>query len=254
MSGSDDYPNVRSTREELDDASIEALLHGDQTPGELDALATAMSAIRASGQVPIQPSQELRERMARGDFSDIPPYRPSMIGRAMQRFARSTTRAKAACLVAVGITGLSGVTAAGALPDAAQERVETAVEAVTPIEFPDRTSFGQEVAEDAQDEGVDGEKISEKAKDQGAGRGATHAPTEPSRPAETPPGTLPEVVPTDPPHDAPRSTPTNNPPADPPRDDAADDRPAPSAPPSAPVPDDPQQNDNPRDNNPQTSQ
>jgi hypothetical protein len=215
MSGVDDYPYVRHTRSELDDALIEALLRGEQVPRELHPLASVLQAIQASGLAPVQPSAELTERMARGDFSDVPVSQRSLIGRAAQRLARLSLRAKIASVLAIGVTGVSGVTAAGALPDAAQQRVENVVEAVTPLEFADTSNFGQDVADDAQDGGANGAEISEEAKNNGRGN-----PSEAPAPKPTPPVTLPSVVPTNPPHDTPRSGPAATPPLDPPGRDA----------------------------------
>lgn len=235
MSSSGDYFDVTSTRHDLDEAAVEALLRGEQAPRELEPLAVALRVVHASGSVPVRPSPALAERMARGDFSDVPLHDQSMIGRAMQRLARLSIRAKIASVIAVGITGASGVAAAGALPDAAQAKVENVVEAVTPIEFSENADFGQDVADDARDGGVDGQEIADEARE----RGAANRPTTPAHPpANTPPVTLPDVVPTDPPNDAPRQTPPVPPQVDPPKADATENHPTSRPDVPLPAPDD----------------
>jgi hypothetical protein len=154
----------------LDDASVEAVLRGGTVAPDLVPLVDIVSAIRAAATQPVRPSGELAERMASGVFGTDQPRSRSKAGTMSSKLAAMSLRAKVAAGCAVALTGLTGVTAAGALPDAAQERVETMIESVTPIDFVDRAEFGQEVADDAQDGGVDGQEISERAKEQGLGQ------------------------------------------------------------------------------------
>jgi hypothetical protein len=151
----------------LDDASVEAVLRGDIVAPELEPLAGFVSAIRTAAALPVRPSRELADRMASGVFVTERPDRRMKVGMTLSKLAAMSVRTKVAAGCAVALTGLTGVTAAGALPDAAQQRVETMIESVTPIDFPDRAEFGQEVAEDATDGGVDGQQISEQAREQG---------------------------------------------------------------------------------------
>jgi hypothetical protein len=150
----------------LDDASVEAVLRGDIVAPELEPLAGFVSAIRTAAAQPVRPSRELADRMASGVFVTEQPDRRMKVGMTLSKLAAMSVRTKVAAGCAVALTGLTGVTAAGALPDAAQQRVETMIESVTPIDFPDRAEFGQEVAEDARDGGVDGQQISEQAREQ----------------------------------------------------------------------------------------
>jgi hypothetical protein len=188
----------------LDDASVEAVLRGDIVAPELEPLASFVSAVRTAAVQPVRPSRELADRMALGVFVTERPDRRMKAGMTLSKLAAMSVRTKVAAGCAVALTGLTGVTAAGALPDAAQQRVETMIESVTPIDFPDRAEFGQEVAEDAKDGGVDGQQISEQAREQGRqpadatnqGRADDHRPA--GVPAElpsslpTPDQTLPE--------------------------------------------------------------
>ena len=185
-----------STRRPLDDASVEAVLRGAQVPPELEPLAGVVQSFRSAAQGPVRPTTELAERMAAGVFSIDRAQRRTKIGQTLSKLAAMSLRAKVATGFAAALTGLTAATAAGALPDAAQERVETAIESVTPIDFPDRAEFGQEVAEDAQDGGVDGREISEWAREQG------QQPEDPGRQGkadEHRPAGVPDGAPTAPP-------------------------------------------------------
>jgi hypothetical protein len=150
----------------LDDAAVEAVLRGAAVAPELEPLASFVDSIRTAATRPVRPSRELADRMASGVFVTARARR-TRVRRSSSKVAAMSLRTKVAAGCAAALTGLTGVAAAGALPDAAQERVETMIESVTPIEFPDRAGFGQEVADDAQDGGVDGQQISERAREQG---------------------------------------------------------------------------------------
>ena len=168
MSGWGDDVGEMPTRRPIDDASAEALLRGAAVPREMEPLAGFVRAIRSTAGQPVRPSRELAERMASGVFVVGEVDGRTTVGRALSRLASLSLRTKVVTGLVATMTGLTGVTAAGALPDAAQARVESAIESITPIDFPDPAEFGQEVAEDAQDGGVDGQEISEDAREQGS--------------------------------------------------------------------------------------
>ena len=165
----------------LDDATVEAVLRGDVDQPELGPLADVVRAMREAAALPTRPSAELVTRMAAGEFAGVPAEAydrrghagkssRGKVGQVMQagrsKLAAMSARAKVAVGLAAGITALMGVSAAGALPDAAQERVESVIEVVTPITFDDEPSdFGRDVAEDARDGGVDGQDVSEHTRD-----------------------------------------------------------------------------------------
>jgi hypothetical protein len=167
MSGWGDDVGEMQTRRPIDDASAEALLRGAAVPREMEPLAGFIRAIRSTAGQPVRPSRELAERMASGVFLVEEVDSRTTVGRALSRLAALSLRTKVVTGLVATMTGLTGVTAAGALPDAAQARVESAIESITPIDFPDHPGFGQEVAEDAQDGGVDGPEISEDARELG---------------------------------------------------------------------------------------
>ena len=194
---------------ELDDATVEAVLRGGHVPADLEPLAAALGTLRELQEQPVRPSAELAARMATGDFASAVAPRPSRrsAGRhvARRRFATLPLRAKVAAGSVLALGGLASATAAGALPDEAQERIEAVIEAVTPFELNHPNEFGQDVSDDARDGGVDGHEISERAKEQGnqldepevaetpepavvppAGRSTTTPPA--SQPAENPGG------------------------------------------------------------------
>lgn len=124
----------------LDDAAIQALLTGKAPAApELAPLAGAVREIRAAGTRPVAASEELAARMASGDFTGVQPApapnaQPAG-GRLRAWLAGSSPRARAVAGAAVLFTGLTAATAAGALPDGAQARVESLIESVTPISF-----------------------------------------------------------------------------------------------------------------------
>lgn len=195
----------------IDDATAEAVLSGECTHSELDALVEVVAALRAVAEGPVQPTRVLAELMASGNFTRAALVRAddagaaasaatTMMGRTLRtgrsKLAAMSLRTKVAAGLAVAVTGMTGVTAAGALPDAAEDQMQSIIEAVTPITFADEADFGQDVAEDARDGGVDGQEVSEKAKENG------HQPEAPEqsqadehKPTITP-GTKPTDLPT----------------------------------------------------------
>jgi hypothetical protein len=167
-----DYPSEMNTQRELDDATVEAVLRGDPLPAELEPLAQAIITLRSLPEHPVRPSPELAARMAAGEFASAAAPRPSRRSAGRHRAARSRLtalplRAKVAAVAALAVVGLGTATVAGALPEPAQHQLEWVIESVTPIDFGDRSEFGQDVADDARDGGVDGREVSDRAKEQG---------------------------------------------------------------------------------------
>ncbi|TDD69533.1 hypothetical protein E1262_12905 [Jiangella aurantiaca] len=122
----------------LDEDAVEALLAGRPVTPGLAPLAGAVGQIRAAARQPVRPSAELAQRMASGDFSGIEPAPliPTPAGRRLRSWlAGVSPRARVVTGAVVVFTGLSAATAAGALPGAAQARVESFIETVTPISF-----------------------------------------------------------------------------------------------------------------------
>lgn len=208
----------------LDDATVEAVLRGEFAQPELRPVVEVVGALRATAVLPARPSAELVTRMAAGDFAGVPAaaFDPrggvaetprgkvgQVVHAGRSKLAAMSTRAKVAAGLAAGITALTGVSAAGALPDAAQDRVESVIEVVTPVTFDDEPAdFGQDVADDARDGGVDGQDVSERARD-------AHQPDEPGdqgRRDEHKPDDTPDHRPTDrPAADPTRPDPTRKP-------------------------------------------
>ncbi|WP_162605411.1 hypothetical protein [Jiangella ureilytica] len=220
-----------------DDATVEAILQRTWIPSggdgwaDLAALADAVAAIRRCADAAVPPRAELARRIAAGDFTGVTPTPPdpdlTARARLRRRLAAMSHRTRAVAVLAAGFTGLTGVAAAGSLPDSAQQRVESVIEAVTPISFDDHAGFGQDVADDAQDGGVDGQEVSEDAHELGEHPGnrpadqgrepvlpelptqvpttpAEHRPDDPGRPEDGPgtdvtaPGQEPTNRPVDP--------------------------------------------------------
>ena len=273
MSRSGDGRTEMTTTALSDDATVEAILQRTWIPSggdgwaDLAALADAVDAIRRSADDAVPPTAELARRIATGDFAGVTPTPPaqddSARARLRRRLAAMSLRTRAVTVLAAGVTGLTGVAAAGALPGPAQDGVESVIESVTPIEFDDGAGFGQDVSDDAQDGGVDGQEVSEDAHELGRrpedpsdqGRDPAlpdlptqvpttpgeHRPDDPGRPADGPgadpaaPGTEPTNRPVDPedrpvdPEDRPADRPAD--PDDPPS--GADDR-KPADPPQQP--------------------
>lgn len=179
-----------------DDATLEAILRGVRTPPgaqDLTALSEAVEAIRRSADEAVPPTAELARRIALGDFAGVAPSPlprgHTVRARLGRRVAAMSLRTRAVVALAAIFTGFTGVAAAGALPDAAQQRVESVVETVTPISFDDPQEFGEDVAEDARDGGVDGQEVSEDAQELGGkpdDPGEGHEPELPGLPTTVP--------------------------------------------------------------------
>ncbi|NDL55533.1 hypothetical protein [Phytoactinopolyspora mesophila] len=149
MSRSSDDVNEMRSFPVIDDATAEVILSGDTVAPEHSSLAEAARAIRRTADQPVRPSAELARRMASGQFHDVAAARYPARRRGWVRdiVAAAGPRARWAAGVAIVFTGLSGAVAAGAFPDAVQDRVQTVVEAVTPIKFTDGEHTGGEIAE-----------------------------------------------------------------------------------------------------------
>jgi hypothetical protein len=160
----------------LDDDTVEALLTGRPVTPGLAPLAGAVGELRAVARQPVRPSAELAQRLASGDFSGISPAPPATKPAPAPHRLRSwlaaiSPRARIVTGAVLVFTGLSAATAAGALPGGAQHRVESFVEAVTPISF-------QRDEPDV----VDVEDAREPASD----RGRPDSTTEPAQPGSSP--------------------------------------------------------------------
>lgn len=186
-----DYDSEMPTQRELDDVTVEAVLRGHPVSAEFEPLAWAVAALRTPPEQPVPLSAELAARMATGDFPSAAASRPSRrsagrkAGRhraARRKLATLPLRAKVAAASALAIAGMTTATVAGALPEPAQHHFEMVIESVTPFEFVDRSEFGQEVADDARDGGVDGQDVSEKAREQGQGSNGSTQDRQPSAP------------------------------------------------------------------------
>ncbi|TDD64611.1 hypothetical protein E1262_27780, partial [Jiangella aurantiaca] len=183
-----------------DDATVEAILRGVRIPlggpdlPELTALSDAVDAIRRSADEAVPPTAELARRIALGDFAGIAPSRPpryhALRVRLGRKVAAMSMRTRAVVALAAMFTGFTGVAAAGALPDAARQRVESVIETVTPISFDEPGEFGRDIADDAQDGGVDDQEISDDAQELGnqpGDPGEGHEPVLPDLPTEAAP-------------------------------------------------------------------
>ncbi len=201
MSRSRDYRDEMHAQRELDDATVEAVLRGGPVPADLEPLAAAVGALRTLPEQPVRPSAELAARMATGDFASAVAPRPSRrsAGRhaSRRRLVALPLSVKVAASSVLALGGLASATAAGALPEPAQERVESVIEAVTPFKFTDSNDFGEEVSDDAKDGGVEGWEISEDAKEQG------NQPEDAGHGGAGEPGTAPATPDVDPPNDRP---------------------------------------------------
>jgi hypothetical protein len=229
-----DYPGEMPPLREIDDVTAEAVLRGDDVPAHLEPLVTAIAALRATPEQPVRPSAELAARMAAGDFASAaaPPRSRRSAGRyvahtarhrgARRKLATLPVRVKVAAAVAFAAGGLATATAAGALPEPAQQRMQSVIESVTPIDFPEPADFGREIADDARDGGVDGRDVSEKARqlgtkpDQAGDRPAPPAKTDRPPTGDVPADSRPTAGP-----------PGNEVPANPPRPKVPDVTPAP---------------------------
>jgi hypothetical protein len=175
--------------EPLDDEAIEAIVAGAPVDARLTRFVALAESVRTLGDEPLPPPSPALEAVFAGERR----YRWPAGGRAR----RGTVRLVAAKVAGLGLVAkaalgasTAGVAvvaagASGALPDTFDQKVQGAIEAVTPIEFDDPGdsrdsggpgredgtepgSFGDRVSRDATGEsdgqpGVDGDEISDEA-------------------------------------------------------------------------------------------
>jgi hypothetical protein len=224
----------------LDDETSEAIMRCDEVDPRLDHLAAFAKQVRDLGDGPSPPASPALQALiaSEGGLGRGATRRSRMLAdrtmTATGKVAGLGFAAKLGLGTAAAVVGMAGAAAAGVLPDAAQNAVRHAVEAVTPVEFTDPaderpTNFGERVSNDATgasdgDHGVDGDVISDEAPgavhrpadhggsaDSGLARAgetpaAAHLPDEvPSAQADAPSG------PSDAPAAGPTSTPTTGP-------------------------------------------
>jgi hypothetical protein len=246
VSGWGDHVSGMSTQT-LDDASVEAVLTGRPVPGELEGMTEAVELIRSVAQRPVRPSPELAELLVTGRFRASRRCRVAT-GTTLTKLSAMSLRVKVATGIAAGLSGLTGVAAAGEISDAVQESVAvvqegvaSAVEMVIPIDLA-KPKASVDAAEDAPAEGGFPAEVSKHAHEVDSpvvpspqpSTSATPAPsptptTESAtpQPSESPtpePTPTPTAEPTSEPTSEPSSTPTPTPTEEPTPD------PAPSAP------------------------
>ena len=189
MSGRDDHdadmshtPQIRR-RWELDDGTVEAIVQDLPVEDRLEPLVAFARQVRtAAVDLPgPAPSDELA-RILRGEDTHTTRGRPHVqVGRAAAVAAKAAGLGMAAKIglgASLAAAGVTGAGAAGVLPGPANDAVQDAIEAVSPVEFHGRrdapdsveqpTSFGDEVSDDATgrsdgENGVDGRKIAEES-------------------------------------------------------------------------------------------
>ncbi len=224
MTTSSDHGPEMSLTWLLDDETSEAILRGDAVDPHLERLALFANQVRGLGDEPAPPAspalQELIESGG-GQLCGAAAGSRMSAGQGMpatRRVVRLGFAAKLGLGTAAAALGMAGAAAAGVLPDQANNALRHAVEAFTPVEFPEPTAehpsnFGDRVSTDATgasdgENGVDGGTISDQAP------GSAHRPAvgEPAdagldRAGETP--AAPHV-----PGDAPAQADTQNGPPD----------------------------------------
>jgi hypothetical protein len=174
----------------LDDETSEAILRGDEVDPHLERLALFANQVRGLDLAPAPPaSPALQELIASGGgrLCDATARSRTAAGQGMpptRRVVRLGFAAKLGLGTAAAALGMAGAAAAGVLPDQANNALRHAVEAFTPVEFPEPTAdhptnFGDRVSRDATgtsdgENGVDGGTISDQAP------GAAHSPADPA--------------------------------------------------------------------------
>jgi hypothetical protein len=231
VTSTDDYLDEMPASRPLDDATAEDLFAGRPVPSDLEPLATMMQALRDVSRQPVPPSAELAARMAAGT-AVMAPAGPGPAGGRLPRTARRVAAtagrvgwaAKLAVAgAAVSVVGVGSAGFAGTLPEPVQDRFETAVESVTPFQFPTRTADRSENGEPAGPAGpADGPGTGDGTAPGGGDQPGPGAGTDPgggSGPPAGPPADPPAAPPADPPADPPAAPPADppaGPPADPP--------------------------------------
>ena len=151
MTAPDDYLDEMRVRRRIDDAAAEDLFAGRSVPGDLEPLATVVRALRDVSRQPVRLNAELAARIAAGT-AVATAARPGAAGgqlprtllRVVARLAALAGRTGwpsrlAAAGAGVAVLGVGSAGFAGSLPEPVQDRFETAIESVTPYQFPDRT-------------------------------------------------------------------------------------------------------------------
>lgn len=184
-----------SRSDSLDDAAIEALLAGNGAGGELASLVAFVGELRnqASGPVPA-PSPRLASMLELGFAPDGGGARAAADhagGRGLRPAGvrrRGSGAARAAVAGVAAVIGLTAAGAAGALPGAAQDAVATAVEAVTPFQFPkeadDRAVTGKRESTGATEGGLEGPETADEVGGGGRGHGGGEGGGRPEAPGQ----------------------------------------------------------------------
>jgi hypothetical protein len=179
----------------LDDETSEAILRGDEVVPHLERLALFANQVRGLGDAPAPPAspalQELIESGG-GQLRSATAVSRMSAGQGMpatRRVVRLGFAGKLGLGTAAAVLGMAGAAAAGVLPDQANNALRHAVEAFTPVEFPEPTAehptnFGDRVSTDATgasdgENGVDGGTISDQAP------GSAHRSADAGEPADT---------------------------------------------------------------------
>lgn len=176
----------------LDDAAIEALLAGNGAGGELASLVAFVGELRsqATGPVPV-PSPRLASMLELGfaPRGGAPAAADHAGGRGLRPAGprrRGFGAVRAAVAGVAAVIGLTAAGAAGALPGAAQDAVATAVEAVTPFEFPkeadDRAVTARRVGTGATEGGREGPEVADEVGGGGQGQGGGEGGGRPEAP------------------------------------------------------------------------
>jgi len=218
LAAAGDYLPEMPVLDRIDDPTAEALLAGRPVPPALDPLAEVLATYRQAGHRPVPPPAELAAWLVTGrppgeipDGGAVPVWMVRTGGQRRRRrmpgvgvlagvaakLAGMSVAAKAMAGVAVAAAGVTSAGLAGALPEPAQDRFETVVESVTPVDVPapagPASEFGERVSEDARDGGVDGSEVSEEARQLGERLRPTELPpvvpelpAKPGLPAELP--------------------------------------------------------------------
>lgn len=187
MSASGDDVSEMAAPSLLDDATIDALVRGDEVHPRHDDLAAFVAGVRATAdRPPPSPSSTLATLMVAGPMiTDRPGVRRRRTTRAAP--ARVPGRPLAVKIGAAVATAAAvvGAGAAGVLPAGADTVVRSAIEAVTPVEFttgdqaPDSSTDEPERLSDAP-----GAVPGDRSMDQPSGQGADGADGEPRRDAD----------------------------------------------------------------------
>ncbi|MDQ1709327.1 MAG: hypothetical protein QOG49_712 [Frankiaceae bacterium] len=182
----DDLYDMRRNLER-EDRDLESMLRGHVPADrpELEPIAALISELRASARTPAPPSAALAAVLANG----LPETERDAVaaGRSRRRavswaaavpavtwarFSSLRTAAKAAAIASVAALSFTSAAFAGALPDAIQEKVSTAVETVTPWNIPHPAGGG----------GI-GKLVREKARHHGQTKDKTKPSEDPTKDA-----------------------------------------------------------------------